>query len=219
MESGLVDRITADLRAKIVSGRIAPGEKLRQDVIAEQYGASSNPVREAFQRLENTGLVVLRPRRGVIASYIRPADACEVSQMRNVLESLALEQAMQVVDGSAVAQARQALEVSGASDEIATWLTTNRAFHLSLYRPCGWTRLLASIEELWLTSDRHLYAVWSSIDYQDKSHAEHQALLDAYEAGDVKTARRILSEHILEAGMTLAGLLGKVIPKNIDDSN
>jgi DNA-binding GntR family transcriptional regulator len=208
-DGGLVDVIAEDLRGKIVRGDIAPGEQLRQDDIAAQFGASSNPVREAFQRLERTGLVILRPRRGVIASSIKPADAIEVAHMRSALEVLALKEAMKHADEGAAASARYALESSGSSSKIATWISTNRDFHMSLYRPCGWDRLVTSIEELWLTSDRHLHAVWSQVNYQDRSQAEHIELLDAYTKGDFEAASKILSSHIIEAGKTLAELLAR----------
>ena len=213
-ESGLVELIISDLREKIVSGKIAPGEKLRQDEIAARYGTSSNPVREAFQRLENTGLVVLRPRRGVIAAPIKASDAIEVAHMRASLEVLALKQAMRAPSPAVVDAARGALAISGASHAIATWITTNRDFHRSLYQPCGWQRLLDSIEELWLTSDRHLHAVWAGVAYQDKSHAEHEMLLAAYEAGKVDEASHILSAHIIEAGNALAALLEQTFPED-----
>ena len=200
--------IEAQLRGRIVSGDIAPGEQLRHDHIAAHFGTSANPVREAFQRLERAGLVMSRPRRGVVVSPISANDAIEVAHMRSRLEGLALSRAMQQKNRSAAAvAANEALREAGATDDVAAWLAANRTFHMSLYLPSGWQRLLDTIENLWLTSDRHLFAVWSGLKYQQHSQSQHQALLNAYIAGDAGLAEQILSDHIIEAGNALADLL------------
>ena len=89
----LAHRISRELAARIVSGRIAPGERLRQDHIAAEFGASHVPVREAFRHLESRGLAVSEPRRGFRVAGFSSAEVREVAEMRAALEVLALRHA------------------------------------------------------------------------------------------------------------------------------
>ncbi len=87
-------KISRTLAERIVRGEFAPGERLRQDHIAEEFGASHVPVREAFRRLEAQGLAVSIPRRGVRVADFGLADVREVAEMRAALEVLALRNAI-----------------------------------------------------------------------------------------------------------------------------
>lgn len=206
-DAGLVSRIEASLRRGIVRGELPDGSKLRQDHIAAAFGTTAAPVREALRRLENARLVISRPRRGVVVAPILPADALEVAEMRAALECLALRLAMPNATHSDFVAARIAITRVATTSNIEDWVRENRAFHLALYRPCARQRLLQTIEDLWLTSDRHLYRVWAGVDYHGTSDAQHRAIVAACEAGKFTAAAKLLSEHILSAGRTLEQLL------------
>ena len=85
--------ISRALAERIVSGEIEPGTKLRQEHVAEEFGASHVPVREAFRRLESQGLVTSEPRRGVRVAGFSLDEVKEVAEMRAALEVLALRHA------------------------------------------------------------------------------------------------------------------------------
>jgi DNA-binding GntR family transcriptional regulator len=206
-DSSVAQRIEQALRSRIVRGELAAEAPLRQDHIAREFRASAIPVREALRRLESTGLVVFRPRRGAIVSAVTAADAREVAEMRAALETLALDHAMCERKPGSIPTARAAIAASDASGDAETWLAENRNFHRALYALGARPRLGAAIEELWLTGDRHLMLVWTSIDYQAKSQDEHRAILAAVEAGRRAQALRALKAHILEAGRALAALI------------
>lgn len=84
-----VGRIRKALAKRIIAGSLEPGSRLGQDHIAEEFGVSHVPVREAFRRLEAQGLVVSEPRRGVRVAGIGLGEDREVAEMRSALESLA----------------------------------------------------------------------------------------------------------------------------------
>jgi DNA-binding GntR family transcriptional regulator len=201
---GIAQRIELELRSRIVRGDLAPESPLRQDHIAREFQASAIPVREALRRLESTGLVEFRPRRGAVVSAVSAADAWEVAEMRAALEGLALDSAMRRRNDGHVARARAAIDASDASTDAATWLMENRRFHLALYEASARPRLLSAITELWLTSDRHLVMVWARLDYQDRSQDEHRAILADFEAGRRAACVRALKDHILAGGRALA---------------
>ena len=89
----LAVKISHALAARIISGEIEAGARLRQDHIAEEFGASQVPVREAFRRLESQGLVESEPRRGVRVAGFSADEVREVAEMRAALEALALRHA------------------------------------------------------------------------------------------------------------------------------
>ncbi len=206
-DGGVARRIEQALRSRIIRGELAAETPLRQDHIAREFRASAIPVREALRRLESTGLVAFRPRRGAVVSPVTADDAREVAAMRAALEELALDAAMRERKPGPIAAARAAITASDASGDAETWLAENRNFHRALYGLESRPRLGAAIEELWLTSDRHLMLVWTVIDYQARSQDEHRAILAAVEAGQRARALRALKAHILDAGRTLAMLI------------
>lgn len=209
VDSGLARTIELQLRARIVAGELKPGAPLRQERLAQEFGASAIPVREALRRLERTGLVQFRPRRGAIVAELSLDDAREVAEMRAALEPLALAGAGPHQAAEHFARARQAIAAADASDDVEVWLASNRDFHYALYEPCGGPRLLATIQDLWLASDRHLTLVWRQLDYLGRSQEEHREILARCEARDMRGAVRALRAHIAEAGAALIKLLGE----------
>ncbi|KAJ34563.1 GntR family transcriptional regulator, partial [Agrobacterium tumefaciens] len=93
-EDTIAARISRTLADRIVRGELSPGERLRQDHIAAEFGASHVPVREAFRRLEAQGLAASIPRRGVRVADFGLDDVREVAEMRAALEVLALRHAI-----------------------------------------------------------------------------------------------------------------------------
>lgn len=201
--AGMVAAVTERLREEILSGALPAGTQLRQDHIAAAHGVSHIPVREAFRRLEADGLVTTIPRRGAFVSRMSGEDAREITEMRVALEGLAVRLSVPSAPAANLAAAENALRVAGRSADISDWSEMNLQFHRALYASCGRPRLLAAIEGLWAQVDRYLRLVFEIADYQDKSHAEHVAILEAYQRRDVATAERLVTVHIEEAGDVL----------------
>jgi DNA-binding GntR family transcriptional regulator len=202
-DSTLASQISRALAARIVEGAIAPGERLRQDHVAAEFGASHVPVREAFRRLEAQGLVVSEPRRGVRVAGLDPQAVREVTEMRAALEALALRHAVPNLGPQDLASARQAMADSAASADLRVWEQANRRFHGALLAPCRMPRLLAAIDDLQSAASRILFAAWQTRDWQPRSEKEHRLILRAVEQGDAEDAAARLARHILAAGEAL----------------
>jgi DNA-binding GntR family transcriptional regulator len=207
LDDSVAGRIARALSERIVSGLLAPGARLMQDHVAEEFQASHVPVREAFRKLEAQGLVVSKPRCGVRVTELDPAMVIEVTEMRAALEGLALSHALPRLREVDLDAARQALAEGEASDEIGVWEAANRRFHLAITAPCAMPRLMASIGDLHQSSSRFLFATWKHLDWQPRSDTEHLAILDAIERGDSKRARDRLESHIRAAGAALVDRL------------
>jgi len=204
--TGISQTIASALAREIITGQREPGSPLRQERIAAEFQASHVPVREALLTLQSEGLAVYRPRRGAVVAPLCAEDVEDIMDMRVELEALALRLAMKgrAID---VEGAAAALDRAESSTDIDVLVEANSDFHHALYAPCGRTRLLATIEELNLHSERYLRTVWRELGYQGKSDAEHREILSRLRAGDGQGAEDALRTHIRDAGEELAAHL------------
>lgn len=153
----LASRISRALAERIISGALSPGERLRQDHVAEEFGASHVPVREAFRRLEAQGLAVSEPRRGVRVASFDLKEVREVAEMRAALEVLALRHAIPHLTPAILDRAEAATVAAERSRDVRSWEAANRAFHRLILEPCAMPRLLAAIDDLHAASARFLF--------------------------------------------------------------
>lgn len=192
-------QIAHSLAERIVSGRLEPGARLRQDHIAEEFGTSHVPVREAFRRLEAQGLAVSEPRRGVRVASFDIGEVREVAEMRAALEGLALRQAAPHLTRAILDAAEEANHLGETAADIRSWEDANRSFHTTILAPCRMPRLLAAIDDLHLASARFLFTAWRS-DWEVRTDQDHRAILAALRQGDVDHAAAILARHVQRIG-------------------
>lgn len=194
-------QIAQTLADRIVSGALEPGSRLRQDHIAEEFGASHVPVREAFRRLEAQGLAVSEPRRGVRVASFDLSEVREVAEMRAVLEVLALRHAAPHLTRAMLDAAEEAIEAGESAKDIKAWEDANRRFHRLIIEPCGMPRLLATIDDLHMASARFLFAAWRP-DWEASTDQDHRAILAALRQGQTDRAASVLSRHVQRIGKT-----------------
>ena len=191
------------LRERILRGELPPGAQLRQDQIAQEFGTSHIPVREAFAQLEARGFVTIIPNRGAFVSSMTRDEAEELQAMRVALELLALDTAIDAFTAGDAAAARAILETDRAANDVDEWSKDNWAFHRAIYAPCGKRHLMGMLESLWQKADRYLRLVWQLASWQSHSFAEHLRILEAVEAKDKRLAKRLTKEHITAAGQVM----------------
>jgi DNA-binding GntR family transcriptional regulator len=151
------DQIYEVLKERILLGKIAAGERIIESNLAENLKTSRTPVREAFQRLVQDGLVERVPQGGVRVTVITPRMIKEVFGIRAVLEVYALELACDTIEIEAILklkdlamQARKLLVSPGANDpeRLITLWEVNTLFHETIYRAAGSEHLLKLISQL-----------------------------------------------------------------------
>lgn len=197
----IASRISRALAERIISGALTPGERLRQDHIAEEFGASHVPVREAFRLLEAQGLAVSEPRRGFRVAAFDLKEVREVAEMRAVLEVLALRHAIPHLTAAILDRAEAATVAADTSRDVRSWEAANRTFHRLLLTPCGMPRLLASIDDLHAASARFLFSAWRS-SWEARTDHDHRAILAALREGRGDEAAKILERHVGWIGKT-----------------
>lgn len=188
-------RISRELAERIISGRIEAGARLRQDHIAEEFGASHVPVREAFRRLEAQGLVESEPRRGVRVAGFSMDEVREVAEMRAALEVLALRHAAPHLTRALLDEAEEATHAGDHARDVHAWEEANRKFHRLILAPCRMPRLLRVIDDLHTASARFLFSGWRA-EWETPTDRDHRAILAALRAGDVAMATTLLARHV-----------------------
>ena len=195
VEDTIAGRISRVLADRIVRGELAPGARLRQDHIAEEFQASHVPVREAFRRLEAQGLAISEPRRGVRVASFDIAEVREVAEMRAALEVLALKHAARHLTPAIFDAAEKATREGDAASDVQAWEAANRRFHRLILTPCAMPRLLAAIDDLHAASARFLFSAWRS-GWEKRTDHDHRAILAALRQGRTDEAVAVLQKHV-----------------------
>jgi DNA-binding GntR family transcriptional regulator len=185
------------LRDQILTGGLAPGAVLNQAALADDFGVSRMPIRQALRRLQVEGLVVRLNNRRLQVAALHRTEVEDIFDMRLVLEPLALRIAIPAATPRDLLLAERALEDAGLPEnEDATFGVRNTAYHLALAAPCRRPKLLTEIRSLLELSDRYQRAAASDRPFREPLQEEHVALLDAYRRGDVEVATEILVGHV-----------------------
>jgi DNA-binding GntR family transcriptional regulator len=203
-EDTIASRISRILAERIVHGELTPGTRLRQDHVAEEFGTSHVPVREAFRRLEAQGLAISEPRRGVRVASFDLEEVREVAEMRAALEVLALRHAAKHLTPAILDAAEQATRDGDAAADVHAWEEANRRFHRLILAPCAMPRLLASVDDLHAASARFLFSAWHS-GWERRTDHDHRAILVALRQGKVEEAALILQKHVQWIGRAPQG--------------
>lgn len=199
-------RIAGLLRDAILHGEYRPGERLRQEEVAQRYGASRVPVREAFRMLKAAGLVTLVANTGAWVARLTLAECDEVYQTRERVEPLLLRYALPHITDMHVQRLAQLAEQMRTTDGVEEFLTLDREFHLGAYAPASTTVLGELVQRLWDTTQSYRRAFTLLLDERSARivHDEHHMLVGAIRARDADDAERILSGHIRRTRLGLA---------------
>ncbi len=191
-------RVAAYLRDAILTGKIAPGEWIRQAEVAERLGASRLPVREALRILHAEGLADYEANRGSRVPKLGMHEVEVLYQMRERLEPLALIESMAHLTQTQLDQLAALQRRIEEITDVSEFVLLDREFHLLTYAGCAISHLQASILRMW-NSTQHYRRAFVTITGPSRKWvitAEHRLLLDAITRQDALDAERYLSGHI-----------------------
>lgn len=202
-------RVHEELRSDILGGRCEPGSRLREEELAERFGLSRTPVREALRRLEADGLVTVTPRRGAEVVRWRDDDLAELVELRALLEGHAARRAavgggVDLVALTELCARMEALAPPGTepSDGAGEITRLNMELHRAVHRAGGklLPDLLARLIDVPVV--RRTFHTYSEAELR-RSFAQHRELVEALAAGDGDWAAAVMQAHIRAAGATL----------------
>jgi DNA-binding GntR family transcriptional regulator len=200
----LREQVLSELRRRIVDGDYAQGERLTENRLADDFGVSRNPVREALRVVESEGFVEILPRRGAVVATLDDTAIRDLFAVRKQLETLAAGLAAERATEEDVTRLRALLAEANAatdSEDFARVAELNSELHVAVIDISG-NRWLASLSSAMY---HHVHWVFRVGAAQRAPHSweEHIRLVDAIAAGDAEAAVAAASAHI-EAAATAA---------------
>jgi DNA-binding GntR family transcriptional regulator len=195
----------------IVQGRLAPGARLNERLLTAQLGVSRTPLREAFKVLATEGLVELLPNRGAIVSQIDAERLSETLAVMGALEALAGELACRNATDAQLNEIRALhyeMLAYHARGDLAGYFKFNQAIHLKLVKYSGNATLYNAYRQLNGNVRRARYMANLSKERWDAAVREHEEILAALGARDVKRIKALLTEHLAHKLASVVSGLG-----------
>ena len=221
--NSISDQIYERLKQQILHGEIEPGERLMQNQVAENLRASRTPVREAFRRLEQDGLVERVPQGGVRVTRLDMEAIQEVFGIRNVLEAYAVELACGRITAEEIGSLKQLVNQAedllssselGRETKIKRLFELNTQFHDTIYRASGNAYLMGMINSLRFIVGRLRFLGLRADSTWSRAWDEHAQLIGLLEGRDKESAARLLKAHLVNAvSDVLLGMKRVEIPR------
>lgn len=198
-------RVADFVRREILTGKLAPGTRVRQEELAAQVGSSRIPVREALRQLEAEGLVVLIANSGAWVAKLDMKECIEAHKILERLEPLALAESVINLTAADIAELECIADAIEQSRDVDSLLRLDREFHLLSYSRSSLPMLQSLILRFWNTTLHYRHAFYLVRGDADRRiiYADHRLMLESISIGDVEEAERVLQGHIRRSRIRL----------------
>lgn len=213
--------ILGELRRVILDGAVPPRTVIPLREVAELFGVSHIPVREALKTLIGEGLVTHEPHAGYTVAQLTAAELREMYIARQTLETASLAAAAMnhsAADRAELLDVTEALEQAIRDDDPAAYHRGSRAFHVALTRPSRMFRLLHMLEAAWNVTEPVQSMVHIGRADRVRLHTDHALMLDAFLARDVERLLLVAEHHHRRLESVIATLptdTGLLAPEDI----
>lgn len=221
MASSIAESLKLKIEHEILMFNFKPGERLDESRLAERYGSSRTPVREALRQLCAEGFVRIRPHRGAVVSGLSMAELIEMFEMMAIYEGVCARLAAAHATPDEMAQieaAHEACRLRCEADDFDGYCLANARFHDSIYRASHNSYLIKQT-----VSMRNRLGAYRRFQLRRNnrlhdSFREHQCVLEAISRGDGADADRLMREHISVQGSHIASLITRLPPEYFAES-
>jgi len=204
------DVVLHALRNEILTGTLQPGDQVVQEAVADRYGVSRVPVREALKMLEAEGQVVYHPHRGYFVAELSVSDLLEVYRLRELLEAEAIRTAVPRLSDdevSGIAALLGEVETAAEAGDIMALTSANRRFHFAIFEASGMPRLTRLLQQLWEATDAYRALYFHHEANRRRVAREHARMMTALRRRDADVLVRLHDEHRNNSVGTVRGLL------------
>lgn len=190
-------QLLRSLRARIIRAELVPGMRLSEQEVAASYALSRQPVREAFIRLAEEGLVEIRPQRGTFVRKISEAEVMDSRFVREAIEADIVRLAAERSDARLVAELRGliARQRDVPDGDATNFMRLDEAFHRTLADAAGKRRAWSILENIKAQMDRVRYLTASEFP-KKLLITQHLAIVDAVESGEADAAETAMRMHL-----------------------
>jgi DNA-binding GntR family transcriptional regulator len=190
------------IRQAIIHGRVAPGQRLKEEELAQQLGLSRTPIREALLVLQSEGLVETAPNRGATVRAYDIPDLEDIYELRALLEGQAARRAATRIDATALEQLRAScarFEQLVDGSDVRALVAENAFFHDTILAVAASERLTGMVRQVIAMPLVYQSYIWYSPEQTTASYHYHRQLTNALERADAQRAEFIMREHLYEA--------------------
>lgn len=198
--TALYQEVAERLRQRIFAHELTPGTWIDEQKLAEQYGISRTPLREALKVLASEGLVELRPRRGCYVTEISRQDLDDIFPLMALLEGRCAADAVKSATADDIEELQgihERLEAAARDDRIDAFFDANQEFHKKIQELSGNRWLLSVIQDLRKVLKLSRLHSLSLEGRLQQSLKEHRDIMAAIKARDTANAERLMHDHLL----------------------
>lgn len=209
----LTDQVFQALKDEILRSQIRPGTVVIEGELADRFGVSKTPIREALRLLVQDGWIEVMPRRGYLVRPIGLDDLREVYELRRILECGVVRKVIEQMNPDTVASLRDLIdEQAEAGDDLEASIDASRDFHLSMARLTGNDRLVRSLAALLDEVERLLRMLPELVTLMTSSTEieAHRKLVTALEQHDADLAESLMLAHLADISRSLLDALGGI---------
>ncbi|MCF4129802.1 GntR family transcriptional regulator [Methylobacterium sp. SyP6R] len=204
------ERLAAEIAEAIVTGALAPGHRLDEQALADRYGVSRTPVREALRQLGTSGLVEVRPRRGAVVAQVTPDQLAALFVAMAEIEATCARLAalsMSPLERRRLDALHDAMGELARAGDPAAYAQANTAFHGAIYAGAHNAVLSDFARSLRRRLQPYREAQFRQAGRLDRSHAEHGAVVAAILGGQAGEAHAAMLRHVTLVESAVEGLL------------
>ncbi|MFQ5465159.1 MAG: GntR family transcriptional regulator [Thermodesulfobacteriota bacterium] len=202
----LRERIVEFTKDAIISGRLKPGERVPEQEIAESFGISRTPIREAFRQLESEGFITVTPRKGAVVSPITDKDVKEFYSIKSLLEGYAARTActkfspreIKRLEGMNAQMAKYA-----ERGDVKNFFRLDNQFHDTFLVACGNEKLCVLVHQLVQQFERFRITSMSLPGRMKESVGQHEEIIRAFRDGDEERVETLVRANAEKGGSTL----------------
>jgi len=211
MHKTMAEAAASEIRERILGGAYPPGMRLRQDALAEEFGMSRIPIREALLCLESEGILNILPHRGAVVVELSVEEIEELFNMRVLLEPFLFLRSAPSLTPADFELLESNLEKYSASMDaldVDMWNDINTEFHMTIYKRARSPRVQATVQNLLAECDRHTRIQLTNIT-ADRNRAveEHTKILKLCRQRKFEEGAQLMREHIDHIRLVLFDLL------------
>lgn len=217
----LREKILETIREAISKGQLKPGEKVAEPELAERFGISRTPIREAFRQLESEGYLTVIPRKGAVVTSLSERDVEEFYAIKSILEGYAASVAAEKLadkDIERLEGINDRLEKLAREGDVKTFFRVHNEFHDLFIRASGNEKLAELINQLMMKFNRLRLASLSLPGRMEISVQEHKKIIDAFKRHAGEEADRLVSKTAALGGQILIQSLAREEGRQIEAS-
>lgn len=202
----LNDRAYGEIRKGLITSRFRPGQVLVIRTLAETYGISTTPVREALQRLVAERLLIVLPNRSIAVPGLSMEKFTELARIRCALEGLAAELAVAGIKPVHIEKLKGLLgdiDKAAANRDSRGYVNLNQKFHFIIYEQANSPHLLQMVQDLWSQVGPFFNGLFADESFIAHANEQHVRIVDALEAGNAAQVRQAIVRDITVAADAL----------------